>query len=151
MTLKNLTKTIEHKWRVQSFSKNKPSAQIVAYIDARDVMDLLDDVCGAENWQDDYKDINGKLFAGIGIKFNEKWIWKWDIGSESDIEKDKGNVSDAFKRAGVKWGIGRFLYRMQIKYMKTNTVKTPLNRPYIIDDNGKQIWDLNKYINLIKK
>ena len=52
----------------------------------------LDKVVGAENWQDDYKVIDGALFAGVGIKVENEWIWKWDVGSESNIEKDKGEV-----------------------------------------------------------
>jgi hypothetical protein len=93
MNLKDLQKEIPCKWRVQSFSKNKPQAQCVAYIDARQVADLLDDVVGAENWQVDYKEVGGMLLAGIGIKNEIEWIWKWDTGSESNIEKEKGYVS----------------------------------------------------------
>ena len=52
-----LTKQIEYKWRVQSFSKNKPSCSCVAYIDARDVMNLLDSACGPQNWQSDFKEV----------------------------------------------------------------------------------------------
>lgn len=149
MELKNLEKKIPCKWRVQSFSKNKTSAQCVAYIDARDVMDLLDEVCGKENWQDDYKLIDGKLLAGIGIKTDNDWVWKWDTGTESNMEAEKGQMSDAFKRAGVKWGIGRFLYDMGIKYVETNEPQkdNPKNYPYVIGKNNERIWDLTKYIN----
>ena len=78
--LKLLEEEIPCQWRVQSYSTNKPSAQCVAYIDARDVMDLLDKVVGKENWQDDYRLIDGKLIAGIGIKCGDEWVWKWDTG-----------------------------------------------------------------------
>lgn len=145
--LKKLRKEIPHKWRVQSFSKNKPQAQCVAYIDARDVMDLLDEVVGGENWQDDYKLIDGKLLAGIGIKCGNEWIWKWDTGTESNMEKEKGQMSDAFKRAGVKWGIGRFLYDLPIQYLPANEKKTQSNFPYVVDEQGKQVWDITKHIN----
>ena len=47
MNLKDLKKQIPYQWRVQSFSKNKAQAQCVAYIDARDVMNLLDEVVGS--------------------------------------------------------------------------------------------------------
>lgn len=152
MELRDLKKEITHRWRVQSFSKNKPMAQCVAYIDARDVMNLLDEVCGQGGWQDDYKLIDGKLIAGIGI-FNKElaqWIWKWDTGTESNIEKDKGQMSDAFKRAGVKWGIGRFLYDLPIKFVKANEAKTASNFPHVVDDTGKQVWGLTEYINNLK-
>ena len=66
---------------MQSYSKNKAQAQCVAYIDARDVQKALDEVVGSENWQDDYKLVDGKLFAGIGILVGDRWIWKWDTGT----------------------------------------------------------------------
>ncbi len=148
--LKDLRKEIPHKWRVQSFSKNKPQAQCVAYIDARDVMDLLDEVVGGENWQDDYKLIDGKLLAGIGIKVGGEWVWKWDTGTESNMEAEKGQMSDAFKRSAVKWGIGRFLYEKDIVYIDANEKKADKNYPYPIDKQGKRIWDITKHINSLK-
>ena len=146
--LELLKQSIECKWRVQSFSKHKAQGQCVAYIDARDVMDILDKVVGADNWQDDYKLIDGKLLAGIGIRTgNNDWVWKWDTGTESNMEAEKGQMSDAFKRAGVKWGIGRFLYDMDIQYITANELKTSTNFPYPVDINGTRIWDLTKHIN----
>ena len=123
MELKDLKATIPYKWRVQSFSKSKPACQCVAYIDARQVMDLLDSVCDGE-WASDFKEVKGNLYAGIGIKIKGDWVWKWDCGTESQTEKEKGEASDSFKRAAVKWGVGRFLYSKPI-------VKLP------VKDNGK--------------
>lgn len=147
INLQELKKEIPYQWRVQSFSKFKPSATCVAYIDARDAMNLLDDVVGAGNWQDDYKVINQQMFAGVGIKVNGEWVWKWDTGTDSETEKEKGRVSDSFKRACVKWGIGRFLYDLDIQYLDANEVKTSTNKPFCIDKNKKRIWDLTTYIN----
>lgn len=162
MNIKDLKRHIPYQWRVQSFSQNFPTAQCVAYIDSRDVQNLLDEVCGEENWQDDYKVLDKKLIAGIGI-YNEnlaQWIWKWDTGTESNIEKEKGQMSDAFKRAAVKWGIGRFLYELPIKIVKTNAIKdsnqqqdpdkTYSKFPYVVDDSGKRVYDLTKHINSMK-
>jgi hypothetical protein len=151
--MKNLTellKPMPYQWRVQSFSKNKPSCSCVAYIDARDVMKVLDDVVGAENWQDDYRVIHEQMFAGIGIFINNQWVWKWDTGTESQTEKEKGIVSDSFKRAAVKWGVGRFLYDLDIKYVDANEVKTQSNYPYPVDKNGKRIFDITSHINNLK-
>ena len=147
MNLKELSKRIPFKWRVQSFSKNKPKASCVAYIDARQAMDLLDEVVGVENWQSDYKVINGNLYAGIAILINGNWVWKWDCGTESNTEKEKGESSDAFKRAAVKWGVGRFLYSMNIQYVDANEKKTSSNYPYVVDANGKRIWNLTDHLN----
>lgn len=158
-TLEDLKSVMPYQWRVQSFSKNKPLASCVAYIDARDVMNRLDDVVGPENWQDDYKVINNQLFAGIGIResMGSNWVWKWDVGTESQTEKEKGVVSDSFKRAAVKWGIGRFLYDLEVKYVKANAKKgdsdsadkTVLKFPSVIDDHGKIVYDLSSHINFL--
>jgi hypothetical protein len=151
MKLQDLKNPMPYQWRVQSFSKNKPACSCVAYIDARDVMNRLDSVCGAENWQDDYRVINNQLFAGIAIKVNNEWVWKWDTGTESQTEKEKGIVSDSFKRAAVKWGVGRFLYDLDIVYLDADTIKTATNYPNPVDKQGKVIYDLTKYINDLKK
>jgi hypothetical protein len=80
------------------------------YIDARYVMDKLDHL-GPENWQDQFVDRpDGSVRCGIGLLVGGDWVWKWDVGTVSDIEPEKGSYSEAFKRAGVKWGIGRDLY-----------------------------------------
>jgi len=147
MDLKELIKPMVYKWRVQSFSKNKPLASCVAYIDARQVQDRLDEVCGPENWQNEYYTVGNLLFCKIGIKDVDGWVWKSDTGVESNIEKDKGHASDAFKRAAVQWGIGRFLYALDIEYVTANEIKTNNNFPHVIDDTGKRIWDLTKHIN----
>jgi len=147
MEIKDLTKELPYQWRVQSFSKFNKTATCVAYIDSRDVQRLLDEVCGAENWQDDYKEVKGNVYAGIGIKVEDQWVWKWDCGAESNIEKEKGEASDSFKRAGVKWGIGRFLYDLAIQTVESNEIKGSSNYPYVVDSNGKKVYDLTKYIN----
>lgn len=147
MDLKQLTRQVPARWRIQQFSKNKPQAVCVAYIDARDAMKILDEVVGPENWQDDYKMVGDKRFAGVGIKIDDEWVWKWDTGTETFVEAEKGEVSDSFKRACVKWGIGRFLYDIDVQFVVTNEVKREKNIPYPIDEAGARIWDLGKYIN----
>lgn len=84
---------------------------LLLYKTARTDMALLDETVGAENWQKDYRTIDGKLFCGIGCRFKDgEWVWKWDTGTPSNMESQKGEASDAFKRAGFCWGIGRELY-----------------------------------------
>ena len=84
---------------------------LLLYKTARTDANVLDKVVGVANWQNDYKVIDGTLFCGIGIHTAENgWVWKWDAGSESNVEKQKGEASDAFKRAGFRFGIGRELY-----------------------------------------
>lgn len=91
-------------------TRQGPGGRQLSYVTARFVMDRLDEI-GAENWQDAYQDrVDGSVRGGIGILVEGEWVWKWDVGTESDIESEKGVHSDAFKRAGVKWGIARDLY-----------------------------------------
>ena len=75
-------------------------------------MRLLDEVVGATNWKREHELINGNLFCTVSIWDDEKkeWVSKQDVGVESNTEKEKGQASDAFKRACVNWGIGRELY-----------------------------------------
>lgn len=85
---------------------------LLLYKDARCDMKILDETVGAENWERDHKELKGNIYCGISIYDENKeiWITKWDCGSESYTEKEKGEASDSFKRAGFNWGIGRELY-----------------------------------------
>ena len=100
--------------RVQSVKKTKTGVGciLLLYKDARVDMKLLDETYGAMNWQRTHEVINGNLFCNIEIWDNEKkqWVRKQDVGTESYTEKEKGQASDSFKRAGFNWGIGRELY-----------------------------------------
>lgn len=106
-------------FRVQSIN-NGGYATILAYKDARVDMNRLDEVLTPIGWQRDYKLIDGKLFCGVGIwhKDSNQWIWKWDVGTESNTEAEKGQASDAFKRACFNLGIGRELYDYPIISVK---------------------------------
>ena len=87
-----------------------PGGKQLAYIDARDVADRLDEVVGQALWQNRYTCVNGVTVCEIGLKVDGEWAWKADGAPETTIEAEKGALSDAFKRAGVKWGIARYLY-----------------------------------------
>lgn len=95
------------------------------YKSARVDMDMLDDVVSPENWTCDYREIHGNLYCGIAIKSdNGEWVWKWDCGIESaqdDGNEKKAEASDAFKRAGFRWGIGRELYTSPFIFLNVET------------------------------
>lgn len=98
-------------WRSQSMTGDGTKAKALAYIDARDVMHRLDDVCGPENWQDTYAETpKGRLICTIAIRCGDDWVAKSDGAGDTDVEGEKGAISDSFKRAAVKWGVGRYLY-----------------------------------------
>lgn len=113
MLLADLLKPFDPKevqWRAQTVTKDGTKALALAYIDARAVMERLDAVCFPQNWQCRYLFNDKKTICEIGIKWGDEWIWKADGAGDSDVEAEKGALSDAFKRAAVKWGIGRYLY-----------------------------------------
>lgn len=84
---------------------------LLLYKTARTDANLLDETVGFARWQNDFKVVDGVLYGGIGTESNDgEWVWKWDAGTESNTEAEKGRASDAFKRAGFKFGIGRELY-----------------------------------------
>lgn len=104
-------KANEIELRIGSVGKNGVS--VLCYKDARVDRQMLDEEFGRMNWQDKYRrDQKGILFCSIGVydELKGEWIWKEDCGVESNTEKEKGEASDAFKRAGFRWGIGIELY-----------------------------------------
>ena len=104
-----LLKADEIECRVSQISKKGTGLQLLLYKTARTDAALLDETY-PDQWQCDFKALDGKMYGGIGIKINNEWLWRWDCGSESNMEAEKGEASDAFKRAGFKWGIGTELY-----------------------------------------
>lgn len=108
-------------WRAQSTGKTregKPWVKVLAYIDNRAIMERLDEVCGPENWRNEYKPApDGGILCGISIRIvraehDSEWVTKWDGAENTDIEGVKGGLSGAMKRAGCQWGIGRYLYNL---------------------------------------
>ena len=74
-------------------------------------MARLDKVFGPENWQNEFKPGPvGGLMCGIGVRFGDQWVWKWDAAEATAVEPVKGAHSGSMKRAAVQWGIGRYLY-----------------------------------------
>lgn len=99
---------------------NEKGCTLLLYKDARVDMRLLDEVFGPMNWKRDHEVVNGNLFCTISIYDEKKkeWVSKQDVGTESNTEKEKGQASDAFKRAGFNWGIGRELYSAPFIWIK---------------------------------
>lgn len=117
-------------WRVGSTTADKSKGMALAYIDARDVMERLDDVCGADGWQDTYPHAGQKTVCSIGIRVGDEWIWKSNGAGDTDHEAEKGALSDAFKRAAVMWGVGRYLYSLPSPWVAIKQ----RGKSYVIDD-----------------
>jgi len=119
-------------WRAQTLTRNGEKALALAYLDARDVMDRLDEVCGPEHWQSEFEETaKGRVICRIGIKIESDWVWKSDGAGNTDVEGEKGGISDALKRAAVHWGIGRYLYRTKAPWVPCKTYENKA---------GKKVW-----------
>lgn len=100
-------------WRVGSTTQDKSKGMALAYLDARDVMDRLDLVCGPAGWERRHPHVGGTTTCEIAIWAEGRgWIVKSDGAGDTQVEAEKGSLSDAFKRAAVNWGIGRYLYNL---------------------------------------
>lgn len=121
---------------------NDKGVSLLLYKDARCDMMLLDETVGPENWDCSYESIDGKLFCTVGIKVMRtenyyEWVYKQDVGVPSNMEAQKGEASDAFKRACFKWGIGRELYTTPFIWVpaeKCNIRKGKNGKPQCYDD-----------------
>ena len=117
--------------RVGMVSQRTKKVSILLYKNARVDMAMLDELVGPMNWQRDHKEIKGNLYCGVGIHTEEGWVWKWDCGTESNTEKEKGEASDSFKRACVNWGIGRELYTAPAIWIECNDKEWNDGKPYV--------------------
>lgn len=119
-------------WRVGATNAKKlgvkpweaTSGIALAYINARDVMKRLDDVAGINNWEDEYIETpKGRVICKLSIRMNDEWIIKSDGAGDTATEGEKGAISDAFKRAAVKFGIGRYLYYLPATWVNLSNGK----------------------------
>ena len=110
-------------WRMQGKPFQKDSGwrcRAVTYITNRAVMDRLDKVFGPNNWRNEYRESQNYkdgFLCGISIRIDGEWITKWDGANATDVEPFKGGISDSMKRAAVQWGIGRYLYKLDMAYV----------------------------------
>tara|TARA_R100001594_G_scaffold86676_1_gene121091 strand:+ start:176 stop:676 length:501 start_codon:yes stop_codon:yes gene_type:complete len=108
-------------WRIQQqgLSNGLPWALVLAYVTNRAIMDRLDDIVGPECWTNDFSQSpNGGVLCTLGIKVEDEWVYKTDGADNTDIERVKGGLSNSMKRAGVQWGIGRYLYKLPTTFAK---------------------------------
>jgi len=119
-------------WRIGQVAKSGKTATVLAYLTSRAVMDRLDEVVGPENWSDDYVDLPSKgVQCTISIRCGDGWVSKTDAADPTQIEATKGGRSDAFKRAAVKWGIGRYLYRLDESRVNLTEGWPPKDVPHV--------------------
>lgn len=123
---------------------NSRGCSLLLYKDARVDMKILDETYGVGNWQRTHEVINGNLFCTIEI-WNDRinqWVKKQDVGTESYTEKEKGEASDSFKRAGFNVGIGRELYTSPFIWIQPRADMKPYNTK---DIDGKEANEFYAY------
>lgn len=124
---------LEVRWKPKQVSKDKKHAYALPYVDARVVMERLDTVVGIDGWKDEYKVLDEcSVSCRLSVKINGEWITKEDAGSVSNQEdagdRRKSAFSDALKRAAVRFGIGRYIYRLQGQWVEYDEQKKRLAR-----------------------
>lgn len=143
-------------WKIQITKRDKTAGKVVPYLDARAIADRLDEVVGQYNWRDDYgqwhcyteepkeegkkpKKVNSQLCTiYIYDEERQEWIGKTDGAENTDFESVKGGLSDSFKRAAVKWNIGRYMYNFEPVWVN------------LVDEYGRPVIDANEYPRLEK-
>lgn len=85
------------------------------YITARSAMNRLDEVLGPENWWDSYEIHERSVLCKLTIRLPDGMLLtKQDAGGAAGMsdpgDDEKSAFSDSFKRACVKFGVGRHLY-----------------------------------------
>lgn len=138
-------------WRLQNTNEEKMRGMAVPYVTNRAIQNRLDEVCGPENWYNEFKPwhSNGKKdsqLCGIAIHFEGKgFITKWDGAEDSDIEPIKGGLSDSMKRAAYQWGIGRVLYSLDTVWVDIER----RGKSYVIKDSERRKLD-NAYLSTLE-
>lgn len=113
-------------WRVGATTGDKRKGIALAYIDARDVQQRLDEVMGTD-WQCRYTHVSDKgVVCEVGLLIDGEWRWRANGAGETDYEATKGAMSDAFKRAAVMWGVGKYLYALPNEWVEIE----PAGRSY---------------------
>ncbi len=152
-------------WKIQRTTKDKTRGLAVPYLDARAISDRLDSVLGQNNWRDAYtkwhsfsKEVreNGKeIQKGFDSQLctiyvydseRKEWIGKTDGAENTDFESIKGGISDSFKRAAVKWNVGRYLYAFEAQWV---TLEEQYGRQVITEAEIKKLE--KKYLEFIAK
>lgn len=124
-------------------------AMALAYVDARVVQDRLDDVLGVEGWQDTYEVLaDGSVTCKLSLKIGDEWVTKMDVGGPSEQpdggDRMKAAFSDAMKRAAVKFGIGRYLYRLPAQWVDYDPSKRQFLRNPVLPQSAQKAKKLSK-------
>lgn len=158
--LKQLKNPFEAKFvkvRVGATNKDKTKGIALFYLDSREVMKRLDEVCGLDGWASDKEAVTaGDKLVGVKCSLSirmpycdargiEKWVTRSDYGEPSMASPLKGASSDALKRAAVNFGIGRYLYYIPNQWYELDKYKqfkqTPELPTWALPQQGLEDWE----------
>ena len=114
-------------WKPANFKQ--PNGLKLPYLRKDAIMQRLDDVVGVDGWWRKFTPIHFDssekpgFFCELTLVINGVEITKTDAAEQTNIAPLKGGLSDAFKRAAMAFGIGRFLTKMNKKQPKSNYKK----------------------------
>ncbi len=135
------------KCRVGATSKDKKKGIALFYIDSREVQKRLDDICGIDGWQSKFYPSDKGIVCELSIRMPDgTWITKSDGGVYTEkVTPFKGGCSDAFKRAAVQFGVGRYLYYIPNQWYPLNEYKTFETEPQLpkwaLPNSDIQDWE----------
>src|SRR4029077_17646209 len=109
-------------------------AMAIAYVDARMIQDRLDEVLGVAGWEGADEVLpDGSVVCRLRLRLGDEWITKMDVGGPSEQpdegDRRKAAFSDALKRASVKFGVGRYLYRLAPMWVDYDSQRKQFARP----------------------
>src|SRR5436190_5626909 len=110
--------------------RNAPGGRQLAYITARTAMNRLDTILGPENWWDEYVPGENSVLCRLTVRLPDgSTLTKADAGGYAGMtdsgDDEKSGFSDAFKRAAVKFGVGRYRYRDGVPRFVQERVQHP--------------------------
>lgn len=149
-----LLRADEIECRISQIDKKGQWLTLLLYKTARTDAALLDERFGVFGWTNDYKLIDGKMYCGIGVRNPDReWVWKWNVGTESNTEAEKGQASDALKRAGFVWGLGTELYSAPKIFISNNDANIKVDGNFAKCNDGFSVvaieYDANQDISAL--
>ena len=90
------------------------------------------------------------MICKLSVRISGEWVTKCDGADDTNIEGAKGGISDAFKRAAVKFGIFRYAYHPG-SFNGRNPAKWATPEGYEAFMNAKDKADVAEFKETLKK
>lgn len=130
---------------VRPSDAEKDGFSLVLYKNRSADKNILDRIVGPENWQKGHNGNPRSCFIEIWDPEKNMWIHKDNFGESADSNA-KGAATDAMKRAGEDWGIGREIYTCPKIFINAPTVEVSYGTGYEIPEEIKAKYAKDKVI-----